>query len=351
MRIMQNPMRHIGLPADVLSDTPLPSVDISRPLELLKRCPKHEATPLIKTQSLGPKFGVGSIYLKDERNRLGLGSFKALGAAYVIANMANSEKCPVSELSLGGTTYVTASAGNHGLSVARGAQIFGANAVVYISQTVPEEFSERLTGCGAAVVRAGRDYAESMSAALQASETNGWTLLSDSSWEGYFDLPRRLMEGYLVLADEVSQQIELPPTHIFLQAGVGGMAGSLAAYFRKIWGSDPVIVVVEPDAAPALFESASQSKPVETGGPVSNMGRLDCKEPSFIGLKGLARDADYFQLISDQDAENAQKMLASENCQTSPSGAAGFAGFVSAKDKLRLGKESRVLAIISETGE
>ncbi len=351
MRIIANPLRNKGLPDGVLDDTPYPSVEAGNPKALLDRCPMHDATPLLNMADLANAHGVGSIHLKDERPRLNLGSFKALGAAYVIANLANNCDDPVSEKSLNGSTFVTASAGNHGLSVARGSQIFGAKAVIYIAETVPESFASRLRDNGADVRREGANYEASMAAALKAAEDNNWTLLSDSSWEGYNELPHRLMEGYLTLAEEIGVQIEVPPTHIFLQAGVGGMAGAVAAYFRKIWHASAKIIIVEPEAAPALIDSIIAQSPTTTDGPVSNMGRLDCKTPSFIALKGLARDADYFMTIDDQTASDALADLANNNCATTPSGGAGYAGFLAAKTELALDAEARILAIISEVDD
>ena len=186
------------------------------------------------------------------------------------------------------TTYITASAGNHGLSVAAGASAFGAKAVVYLSHTVPEDFATRLTKIGATVVRAGENYEASMVAAQKAAADNDWVLLSDSSWDGYFDRPWRLMEGYTVMAAEIIHQIEHVPTHIYLQAGVGGLAGAMAACFRAAWGDAPMITVVEPAFAPALTNSIIEGKFVSTSGPVSDMGRLDCKEASLIALAGLS---------------------------------------------------------------
>jgi len=165
------------------------------------------------------------------------------------------------------------------MSVAAGAAVFGARAVVHIAETVPESFAERLAAKGATVVRGGDDYAASMALAQESAETNGWTLLSDSSWPGYIDAPHRLMEGYLQLAAEAAEQIDAPPTHIFLQAGVGGMAGAVAAYAREAWGDAPTICVVEPEFAPAILESINAGRVVFADGPVSEMGRLDCKEP------------------------------------------------------------------------
>jgi diaminopropionate ammonia-lyase len=276
--------------------------------------------------------------VKDERWRMGLGSFKALGAAYVIArdHAAGTSK---------GCTYVTASAGNHGLSVAAGAVAFGAKAVVYLSEAVPEEFAERLRTYEAQVVREGATYEDSMAAAAQAAKDNDWALLSDSSWPGYLDRPYRVMEGYLAMADEVVRQIETPPSHVFLQAGVGGLAGACAAYFRAKWGDAPRIIVVEPDAAPALADSIKAGRAVVSQGPVSSMGRLDCKEPSLIALKGLAREADAFALISEDEAARAMPHLSEVGLDTTPSGGAGLAALLAMAP---LGPDARVLCILSE---
>lgn len=288
--------------------------------------------------------GVANVAIKDERSRMGLGSFKALGAAYVIA-------CDAEIGTARGQTYVTASAGNHGLSVAAGANAFGAQAVVYLSDTVPDAFAARLTALGATVVRHGATYEQSMAGAQTAAADNGWVLLSDSSWAGYMDRPHRLMEGYLTLMAETVDQIAAPPTHIFLQAGVGGLAVACATYARKVWGALPRIIVVEPDAAPAIHASIKAGSAQVTTGPVSNMGRLDCKEPSLIALKGLARDADMFVLISEGDGQRGSDVIAELGLPSTPSGAAGIAALLAAGDDrtaLGLTSQSRVLCILSE---
>lgn len=333
--MLQNPHRaQGGLQVD--PSIPYPSIAADRVLALLSRCPDYAVTPL--AQVTDPATGA-AIYVKDERNRMGLGSFKALGAAYVIARAA--QQGDISD-----QTYVTASAGNHGLSVAAGAKIFGARAVIYLSDTVPETFAKRLRDIGAEVVRAGQDYEASMKAAAAAAVDYGWTLLSDSSWIGYTELPHILMEGYTALAAEAIEQMPKVPDYIFLQAGVGGLAGSAAACFRDAWGDHPKIVVVEPDAAPALFQSIEQGQAVSTIGPVSSMGRLDCKEPSLIALKGLSRDADVFYLMSDDAVETAIAGFSDWDLTTSPSGGAGLAACLSGD--FDIGPDSTVLCIISE---
>lgn len=326
-----------------LPDIRWPSVDAAKPSALLTRCPAAADTPLVSSPILAEAAGVAQVHIKDERGRMGLGSFKALGAAYVIA-------CDAETGLAKGRTYVTASAGNHGLSVAAGAQAFGAQAVIYLAETVPEAFADRLRSFGADVRRHGPVYEDSMAEAARAADANGWALLSDSSWPGYLEVPHRLMEGYTVLMQETVAAISAP-THIFLQAGVGGLAATCAAYARTIWGTDPRIVVVEPEAAPALFASIAAGSPQVTDGPSSDMGRLDCKEPSLIALKGLARDADDFVLITEQEGFDGAAACAKAGLASTTSGAAGLSALLASeahRTALGLNEASNVLLILSE---
>jgi diaminopropionate ammonia-lyase len=344
MEYLSKPATAAATLFDSLAAYPLPSVDAQRASDLLSRCPVAQVTPMVSAPDLAQRAGVGAVFVKDDRERMGLGSFKALGAAYVIARDAELGRAA-------GQTYVTASAGNHGLSVAAGAQAFGAQAVVFLAETVPEAFADRLRDIGADVRRHGAIYEDSMAGAAAAAIENGWILLSDSSWPGYFERPHVLMEGYLVLMQEVVDQMDAPPTHIFLQAGVGGLAAASAAYARKAWGGMPRIIVVEPDAAPALFASIKAGSPKVTSGPSSDMGRLDCKEPSLIALKGLARDADGFMLITEAEGAAGSDICAAAGLSSTPSGAAGVAGLIAAKaDQAAFGltEGSRVLVILSE---
>ncbi len=341
---LTNPYRGRGMMPDALR----PVDDPSRVATLLARCPVHAETPLVDNAELAGACGVGALYIKDESGRMGLGSFKALGASFAIARdaVATDSTAEVPKLE---RTYVAASAGNHGLSVAAGAQVFGARAVIYLADTVPEAFAERLRAKGAEVVRAGATYEDSMDAAGAAARDRGWTLLSDSSWEGYTDAPMAVMEGYLQMAVEAARQVPEMPTHILLQAGVGGLAAALAGYFRTVWGDAPQIVVVEPEFAPALIESIRAGRVVTTEGPVSDMGRLDCKTPSMIALAGLSADADLFVTISEAEAEAGVAELARHGLATTPSGGAGLAALIAGLDGLD--DTSRVMAILSEGPE
>lgn len=356
-QLLMNRHRGAGLPdlATDLAGAELVS-DPAAAKALFARCPAADVTPLHSLDALAAELGVASLRAKDERSRMGLGSFKALGAAHAIAKRAVALGGSDRDLSkaLAGETFVCASAGNHGLSIAAGARLFGAQAVIYLSETVPSNFADRLRAKGADVVIVGRDYEESMAAAMAAAEKEGWCLLSDTSWPGYTDLSRDVMEGYLIMASEVGDQVDEPPTHVFLQAGVGGLAAGCAVMARRLWGKAPTICVVEPEFAPALLASVEAGKSVNAPGPVSSMGRLDCKEPSLLALDGLAREAEAFMTISEDDAADAVARLAQHGIATSPSGGAGLAGLMTAlrtpKDKEQLGltSKSRVLVYVSE---
>ncbi|MBY6203018.1 pyridoxal-phosphate dependent enzyme [Maritalea mobilis] len=348
MKFLQNPWRHAPLP-DGLSAIPGDVAEDAAPVEaLLAQCPKHRETPLVSVPELAAELGVSAIHVKDERNRMGLGSFKALGASHVIARDAVEVMGDDPAKALAGRTYVAASAGNHGLSVAAGAGVFGARAVIYLSETVPAAFADLLRQKGAEVVVEGADYEASMAAAEARAAAEGWTLLSDSTWDGY-DIGKGVMEGYLAMAAEAARQIHEAPTHIFLQAGVGGLAAACAAYARRAWGDGPIITVVEPDAAETLMASIKAGRPTHAAGPVSTMGRLDCKDPSHIALKSLAQTADTFLSISDAECDDAISRLPAHGLATSPSGGAGFAGLLHAPRKeLRLGPDARVLLYLSE---
>ena len=345
METYANPYRKADKTIDVPSHIPAPSVDAATPLALIGRCPAASATPLVDAGEIATLAGVASVHVKDERSRMNLGSFKALGAAYVIAtDAANIGGDDLSNV-LAGRTYVSASAGNHGMSVAAGARIFGAKAVIYLANAVPESFATRLRDMGADVVRHGDTYTQSMDKAMADGEAQGWTLLSDTSWDTYYEPSHRLMEGYNVLMAEVFDQIPTAPTHILLQAGVGGLAGSAAAMARNEWGDAPQIIVVEPEFAPALIGSVKAGHCIYADGPTSEMGRLDCKEPSLIALKGLSRDADTFVTLSEDEAQSKMPVLAQHGLECSTSGGAGLAALLNGLD---LGPDARVLAVLSE---
>ena len=342
-----NPWRGDGMPC---FDPAGVSINVDAPRALLKLCPAAKITPLVNCSSLATSLNIAGLHIKDESERMNLGSFKALGAAYAIAKQAAAKQTGDDWAhALTGEVFVTSSAGNHGLSVAAGAKLFGAKAVIYLSVHVPEDFANRLRDYGAEVVIAGNSYEESMDAAIARAKTEGWQIMSDTTWpECYTGVD--IMEGYLVMAAEAFDAMDHAPTHIFLQAGVGGLAAAVAALARDRYGDVPHITIVEPDEAPALQAAIKAGKVVPSGGDVSIMGRLDCKEASEVALAGLAAHADVFMTINDADCKRIIAELAAEGLAGSPSGGAGYVGLKLALDQglFGLNDQSRVLLFLSE---
>lgn len=331
-------------------------VTADRPLKLLRSCPAYEATPLVELQDPAGKLNVARLWAKDETQRMRLGSFKALGGAYAVAQIiadrtdgSDTESDEFRRVA-SSLTFITASAGNHGLSVAAGARIFGARSVIVLPATVPEAFAARIRRTGGEVTRVNGDYEDSVAYAEAAARKNDWLLLADGSWEGYLGPPSMVMEGYTVLAEECRQSFEQIgewPTHVFLQAGVGGLAASFAAHVRTSWPAKCEIVVVEPDAAPCLMASIEKGRLERVEGPESNMARLDCKQASLIAFEALSNDADCFTTVSDDQAKQAAGLLSSAGLATTPSGAAGMA----ALREFPLPANSRCLIVVTEGPE
>lgn len=318
--------------------------------QLYSLCPHADQTPLHVLDTQEAQLACDAIYVKDERSRMGLGSFKALGAASVIASIAaNRADGNDTKKVLSGMTFVTASAGNHGLSVVAGANAFGANAVIYLAETVPVSFQEKLRAIGAEVVVEGHDYEASMTAAEQAATDNNWFLLSDSTWPGY-SVGVDVMKGYMLSALEIVAQCPHTPTHLFLQAGVGGLAAAIALYLREAYGHELRIIVVEPDRAPALQLAIQKGALCDAGEGVSIMGRLDCKRASLSALDTLARHANDFVTLTDEDVEHRLPKMATLGLETSPSGGAGLAAALMSLDEGAFGikSTSRILCVVSE---
>jgi diaminopropionate ammonia-lyase len=366
-----NPHRSAYLPSDRDLIGRSHAEDASRFLEL---CPAYRATPLLTLADLAAEFDLAGVYLKAEWSRMGLSSFKALGGVYAVALLGLGRaqtvldrpiradeltSPPIRSVALG-MTITCASAGNHGLAIEAGARAFGARAVVWLSDAVAESFAIRLREQGATVLRGGATYEESMVLARAEAERRNWDLLSDSSWPGYTKMPLAVMRGYTVMLREVADTMEAangPATHVFVQAGVGGLAAAAVGYLRDRWGEGFKFVVVEPEAAPCLLESIRQGSPVRVTGAATRLGRLDCKEPSLLAFDLLAHLADAFMLVSDADADDSARRLIAQGAPLSACGAAGAAGLIAAcandaeRKQLGLDANSRVLLIGTEAAD
>jgi diaminopropionate ammonia-lyase len=312
-----------------------------KPRKLLAACPVYQPSPVIKTNTIANI----DLLIKDETQRMGLGSFKALGGVYAVA-MLLAEKWQKStgkklkpeaftsdefKQFASSVTFICASAGNHGLAVASGAKLFGAKARIHLSAEVPKAFEQRLLSKSATVVWSGKVYDDSVAAAIQDAELGNGFLLADGSWEGYTYPPSLVMEGYTVIAEELREAVLLSkklPTHVFIQAGVGGLAAAMAYMIRHNWGQQPEIIIVEPDLAACLQDSHKKGAVTAVSGDISIMGRLDCKVPSLLAFNALEKAQVRYITISDQDAVHATHLLQQNNIHTTPSGAAGLAGLL-----------------------
>jgi diaminopropionate ammonia-lyase len=370
-RVFLNSQRSAYLPSDRDLIGRSHAEDACRFLEL---CPAYRATPLLPLCELAVEFDLAGVYLKGEWSRMGFSSFKALGGVYAVAVLvlATAEaalgrpirpdelRSPPIRSVASGMTITCASAGNHGLAVAAGARAFGARAVVWLSDAVAESFAIKLREQGATVLRGGATYEESMALARAEAERRNWDLLSDSSWLGYTEMPLAVMRGYTVMLQEVADAMEAangPATHVFVQAGVGGLAAAAVGYLRDRWGEGFKFVVVEPEGAPCLLESIRRGCLVRVTGSATRLGRLDCKEPSLLAFDLLSRLADAFMLVSDADADDSARRLVAQGAPLSACGAAGAAGLIAVcandagRRHLDLNANSRVLLIGTEAAD
>ncbi|MFT4063870.1 diaminopropionate ammonia-lyase [Paraburkholderia sp.] len=335
-------------------------------------------TPLWDLPDAAETAGVAQLSLKDESVRSPLGSFKALGAPValmrLIVRLWKSEVALDPKAMIKGEyagllrdlTVISATDGNHGKSLAAAAQTIGCRCVIVLHANVSVEREQSIAKYGAKIVRIAGNYDESVEFAAELARTNGWHVVSDTSYEGYETIPRDVMQGYGVIPDEIVGQIgasssPVPFTHVFLQGGVGGLAAGITTYLWEYYGQHrPVFIVVEPQQADCLYQSAIEGSATRATGSVDSvMAGLACGEASPLAWKFLWPCVDYFMTISDSDAVEAMRTLARGTDRDAPlvvgeSGAAGFAGLTllaQAPDlarKVGLDAESRVLVISTE---
>ncbi|MCY1216532.1 Diaminopropionate ammonia-lyase [compost metagenome] len=336
-------------------------------------------TPLRRLQGLARHLGIGRIDLKDESTRATVGSFKALGAPVALARLIlrqwpdrgwdpealfhGAYADALSEF-----TVISATDGNHGRSLAAAARSIGCRCVIVLHANVSEERETPIAALGAKVVRIAGNYDESVIEAARLAGENGWFVVSDTSYDGYEEIPRDVMQGYGVIAAEALEQQDgavqpdsCPYTHIFLQGGVGGLAAGIVSYFCEAFGERrPTFIVVEPEQADCLYQSALRGHASQATGSVDSvMAGLACGETSPLAWKFLHPSVDFFLTIRDDEAVDAMRTLAASVNGDTPvlsgeSGAAGLAGLVHlmAEPELRrqagLNAESTVLLINTE---
>ncbi|WP_421703060.1 diaminopropionate ammonia-lyase [Aliiroseovarius sp.] len=334
--------------------------------------PGYAPTPLVALTDLARNLGLARIDYKHEGPRFGLGSFKALGGSYAAMRVLQRElsnrlgrEVSLEEIRSGAlrdecakVTLVSATDGNHGRSLAWGSQMVGAPCRIYIHAEVSEGRASAMRDLGAEVIRIDGDYDASVALARDEAEENGWFVVSDTSWEGYTEPPRDVMAGYGVMTREACEAQEQAPTHVFLQGGVGGLAASVVAALRQFYGdAAPRVVIVEPELAACLYESARQG--AATAVPIDEetiMAGLSCGEPSEMAWEILAEEAADFLTIPDNIVAPTVRLLAqgSPKVEAGESAVAGLAAVIAAcqdadlRAKLGLDARARVLLIGSE---
>jgi diaminopropionate ammonia-lyase len=351
-------------------------LDAAREVErFLQNRVDHKPTPLLSLPSVAAELGVASVHIKDESKRLGLGSFKALGGSYAVIRLVLKKAAhelgrsvDVGELQNNAVrqitsrmTFACATDGNHGRSVAMGAQLVGAKCSIFVHSGVSDERIAAIAHYGAEIIRVEGNYDDSVDKANRVAKLKDWVIVSDTSWPGYEEIPGLVMQGYTALLSESVRGLPHPPTHVFVQAGVGGIAATVAGHFSLVFGDKrPFFTVVDPSRAACLFESARAGRPVKVQhSEPTIMAMLECYEPSLIAWRILSRAADAFMTIEDSEAVEVMRKLANPSNSdpaivAGESGGVGLAALcnIASKEGLReqvgLGVDSHVFLINTE---
>ncbi len=292
----------------------------------IKKWPAYSVTPLHSLTSMAKDSGLKSLWYKDESQRFGLKSFKALGGAYAVACQLQNvleertgHRPTAMDLlegklkdQLAEIVVSCATDGNHGRSVAWGAQMFGCGCVIYIHRDVSEGRKQAMEAFGAEVIRITGNYDESVRQADADAKANNRIIVSDTSYEGYMEVPKDVALGYTVMLSEIVEQLDGSiPSHVFIQGGVGGLASAVAGYFWDLWGERrPRVVIVEPEQANCLQLSAKAGEPVVVDGDLETlMAGLACGEVSALGWQILCNATDDFITLSEEAVPTTMKML------------------------------------------
>ena len=334
----------------------------------------YKVTPLLSLGDIASKINVKKIYYKDESSRFGLGSFKALGGTYGVLKFLHDmlkkeigSKVSLEDIRNGKYrkivskyTVATATDGNHGRSVAFGANLFGCKCQIYIHSEVSIGRQEAMERLNANVTRVNGNYDESVNICKSESNLKNWHIISDTSYPGYTKYPKDIMAGYNVMSEEISNQLEKKemPTHIFLQGGVGSFPAAICSYFWEKYNKNNIkFVVVESEHAPCLIKSAKRGQMTSVNiQKETMMAGLSCGEPSLLGWKILDKGADDFVTISDQSIPSMMRLLSNNNppIEAGESSVAGIAALIEITknhkiaEKIGINSESVVLLFGTE---
>lgn len=323
--------------------------------------PEYQPTPLRSAPHAAARLGVATVLVKDESSRLGLPSFKILGASWAtyralcrhlqvaessVASLADLRQRLAAALPL---ELVAATDGNHGRAVARMAKILGLTAHIFVPQDMVAARIAMLREEGAevTVVAGGYDEAVAASAAL-ADGTH--LVISDTSWPGYAEVPAWVIDGYGTLTQEIVEQIAerglSRPTVVAAQIGVGAFA---AAVVRAFASDGARVVGVEPTQADCVIAAVEAGELVRIPDPQESiMAGLNCGTGSPVAWPEVSGGMTHFATVEDADAEEAMRLLAEDDIVSGESGAAGLAGLLAFRDELQLTADDHVLLVSTE---
>ena len=268
----------------------------------IKEWKGYSPTPLINLNKLSQELNLNKIFYKDESKRFDLKSFKALGGAYAVEKISKGNK---------DITVSTATAGNHGRSVAWGARRLGLKCKIFISEFVSDARGQAMSNLGAEVIKVKGNYEKSLMECIQQSTKNNWQIVQDVAWENYLLVPKYTMAGYSVMMKEISSEVkDKEITHVILQAGVGGMAAAMIAGIARYLNNIPIIIVVEPDSAACVLESIKKGKIEKIDiKRESLMGGMSCGEVSLVPWEILKNSVKYCISLPDDDIAKTMKLL------------------------------------------
>ena len=327
----------------------LSKVDIDEAYSSISNWKNYSPTPLIELNKLSKELDLNKIFYKDESKRFDLKSFKALGGAYAVEKITKGNKDIV---------VATATAGNHGRSVAWGAKRLGLKCKIFISEYVSDARGQAMANLGADVIKVKGNYDKSLLECIKQSTKNNWQIVQDVAWKDYMLVPKYTMAGYTVMMKEIVDQIkDVKITHIILQAGVGGMAGAMVAGIARYLENVPETIVVEPDSAACVMESikAGKIKKIEIKRE-SLMGGMSCGEVSLVPWEILKNSIKFCISLPDDDIAKTMKLLGNssfseEKIIAGENSAPGVISLIAScvddkiKEKLKLNSESNILVI------
>jgi diaminopropionate ammonia-lyase len=333
-------------------------------IEDISQWPGYEVTPLHNLSSLSANLNVDKIWYKDESKRFQLKSFKALGGSFAVARQLQKKLSEVTgetpsvqdlldhkfDEIVSKTVITCATDGNHGRSVSWGCEMFGCPCVIYIHRDVSKGRQQAMEAFGADVIRITGNYDDSVKLADSEAKQHNRIIVSDTSYDGYMDIPKDVALGYTVLLAESVEQMQGDiPTHVFIQGGVGGLASAVCAYFWELWGElRPRFIVVEPINANCLQESARAGKPIVVDGDLDTlMAGLACGEVSALAWEILDVGANDFLTINEEAVPLTMQLLADgfgddAKIEAGESAVAGLSALITARHST---DESRALGL------